>query len=541
VKTPTWVLLAVAAAAAATAPLGCSGCGDETSTPAGGTGAAGPGGNGGAGGACTGMLSPCDGECVDLTSDPQHCGSCDGACAAGDLCCESACVTAASCDFAVTSLAPKLGMQNGGEWLTLHGAGFAPGMRVYLGDGRAPTRVTDATTATIQTPPGLPGLVDVRIELGAEQATLPGGFEYGSAGLMKPWKEIPMSVVRGENPGVSVLQDARVLIAGGTLVPDEWDQSLDSAELFDRRTEQMNPAQGPMTGSPRWQNSAITLLDGRALVVGGGCLVDLSSCVGDPTLAHLFDPATDTFTPTAMPFQVARAYTRSVLLPDGRVFVASGNDASIEIYDPETDAFTLIAGTTLHRFGFVVRLRDGRVLIGGGDGGVTAAELFDPDTDVLTPTGPLTQGRSMLTAHTLPDGHVMVIGGASISAGAIQDPLASIELYDPTAGTFSVAPYALSIGRCWHASALVRDGTVLAMGGYTVSGICDSSVGTVDQIDPVLGTVTPFDALPNGKRATEWNAVTLLDGSIVAVGGGACGTSQALPEVYFLPGAPIPE
>jgi hypothetical protein len=43
-----------------------------------------------------------------------------------------------------------------------------------------------------------------------------------------------------------------------------------------------------------------------------------------------------------------------------------------------------------------------------------------------------------------------------------------------------------------------------------------------------------------GKAATEWNAVTLLDGSIVAVGGGACGTTQALPEVYFLPGAPIP-
>jgi hypothetical protein len=34
--------------------------------------------------------------------------------------------------------------------------------------------------------------------------------------------------------------------------------------------------------------------------------------------------------------------------------------------------------------------------------------------------------------------------------------------------------------------------------------------------------------------------VTLLDGSILAVGGGACGASLALPDIDFLPGAPGP-
>ena len=130
-----------------------------------------------------------------------------------------------------------------------------------------------------------------------------------------------------------------------------------------------------------------------------------------------------------------------------------------------------------------MRLRDGRVLLGGGDGGTTAAELFDPDTDTFTPTGSMSSGRSMVTAHTLPDGRVMVVGGSSLSAGGINAPLDSIELFDPKTGTFSVAPYKLSVGRTWHASALVRDGTVLAMGGYTVTGQCDSSVGSVDQID----------------------------------------------------------
>ena len=53
------------------------------------------------------------------------------------------------------------------------------------------------------------------------------------------------------------------------------------------------------------------------------------------------------------------------------------------------------------------------------------------------------------------------------------------------------------------------------------------------------GTVAPFAALPDGKTSAEWNAITLLDGAIVAVGGGACGTTMALPEVYFLPGVPV--
>src|SRR5262249_11138045 len=156
------------------------------------------------------------------------------------------------------------------------------------------------------------------------------------------------------------------------------------------------------------------------------------------------------------------AYTRAVMMGDGRVLIASGNDPTLEVYDPEADTFTPFASGSLHRFGFIVRLRDGRALLGGGDRGVPAAEVFDPDTNILTPIGtPMVQGRSMLTAHTLQDGKVMIIAGASQSAGGIVDPLASIELFDPVASTFTAAPYALVTPRCWHASAHVRDGTVL--------------------------------------------------------------------------------
>jgi hypothetical protein len=471
---------------------------------------------------------------------PHHGGGPDAvSCGDGQIACDGVCVVADSCDFSVTSVDPANGFQNGGEWLTVHGHGFAAGMRVLLGDGRAPTLVIDATSARIQAPPGPVGNVDITIRSGATDATLPGGYRYQQAGLETPWQAISMEVLRGEDPGLAVLQDGHVLIAGGTTVPDQTANSLDSFDLFDRPSETVSPVPTATMGTVRWQDAAVTLLTGNVLIVGGACHANNTNCVGDPAVADLYDPATGTSRPTAGGLAAACDYPRAVLLPDGRVLISCANDPSLQIYDPAADSFSSITATQSHIFSAMVRLRDGRALLLGGDGGVTAAELFDPDSDTLTSTGTLNQGRSMFTAHTLPDGRVAAIGGSSVSAGAINTPLASIELYDPAAGTWSVAPYALTIGRTWHASALVRDGTVLAMGGYTLDGDCASSVGTVDQIDFVAGTVTPFAALPDGKRATEWNAVTLLDGSIVAVGGGACGTAMALPEVYFLPGAPV--
>ncbi len=480
----------------------------------------------------------CSGACVDLTSDAQNCGHCGNICGSGSSCCDATCVETSSCSFAVTGSEPAEGWQSGGDWVLVHGHGFADGMKVYIADGRAPTLVLDPQTARIKTPPGPKGDQDLRIELGGSSATLKGGFHYSAGGLKTPWQQKPMQVVRGEDPAVAVMQDGRVLIAGGTTVPDSTANALDTAEIFDRQTEQVTVAQGPMS-TPRWQDSAVTLMDGRVLVVGGACHSDMTQCNGDATLADLFDPKTDTFTPTAGKLNVGRAYTRAVLLPDGRVFIASANDPSVDIYDPKTNSFTKIDHTPVHVFGFLVRLRDGRVLIGAGDGSETHSELFDPDTNTFSDTGSLQQGRSMLTAHTLPDGRVIVIGGASVSAGGINTPLDSMEAYDPNTGTWTTLPYKLGTPRCWHASALVLDGTIIVAGGYTVTGQCDSLSDTVDQVDPVAGTVTSFATLPN--KNTEWNAVTLLDGSIIGVGGGACGTATALPDLDFLPGDPTPQ
>ncbi len=184
-------------------------------------------------------------------------------------------------------------------------------------------------------------------------------------------------------------------------------------------------------------------------------------------------------------------------------------------------------------------LRDGRVLMGSGSGGVVTAELFDPDTGVFSATkGPMVEGRWWPNAHTVPDGRVFVLGGY-LGNTSSWTPIATMEAFDPKTETFSALPYKMSSGRASPSTALVRDGTILAMGGYTVSNSCDSMTDTVDQIDPVKGTVTAFAKLPN--KNTEWNAVTLLDGSVLSVGGGECGSLTALPDLDFLPGEPGPK
>lgn len=491
------------------------------------------------GGMCSGTQQECGGKCVDTASSRDNCGSCGVACGASSQCCSSRCVETAGCDFSINNVSPAGGWQNGGDYITLNGTGFAPGMKVFIGEGRAPVLVLDASSARIQTPPGPLGAVDLKIENAGKTAVLRGGFKYAEGGLAGPWAQKPMSRVRGEDPGVAVMQDGRVLVAGGTTVPDSTADALDTAEVYTRETDKVT-AVGNAMSTARWQNSAVTLLDGRVLVVGAACYNNMTNCKAGsvPDAADLFDPMTNMFKPTKGKMTIGRSYTRAVLLVDGKVLVTSANDDSLDIFDPIAETFTKLAHTPRHVFGFMVRMRDGRVLLGAGDGGTTNCEVFDPDTKTFKPTAPLAQGRSKLTAHALPDGRVLVIGGASVSAGGVNAPLDSIEAFDPKTETWSTMPYKMSKGRCWHASALVRDGTILAMGGYAIATKCDPD-DTVDQIDPVGAKVTTFAVLPN--RNTEWQAVTLLDGSVLGVGGGACGTPTALPDLDFLPGKPGPK
>ena len=229
-----------------------------------------------------------------------------------------------------------------------------------------------------------------------------------------------------------------------------------------------------------------------------------------------------------------RAEHTATLLANGTVLIAGGRDAagqplaSAEIYDPATGAYTLLAsplpapvwGHTANR------LSDGTVLIAGGtgDGGlpVAAAQLFDPATGAFTALDPLSTPRARHTATLLRDGRVVLVGGTD---GV--EPLASLEVYDPTTRTFSLAPSALVVPRQDHTATLLPDRRVLIAGGSNASGALDSA----ELYDPTAGTVSP--AGPLSVPRTLASAALLLDGTAL-VAGGQTTTSEDLDsaEVY---------
>ncbi len=265
-------------------------------------------------------------------------------CGSGETCCSGACTTDSTCSFALTGLSTSTGYVGGGTYVHLHGTGFAEGMRAFIGDGRAPIRVVSPTEAVIVTPPARAASYDVRVELAGLTSTLPTAFDVASYGFTDAWLTLTMTTPRGNFPAMTTLQDGRVLIAGG-MSASTVETILNTAETYDPLTHTTTPV-GAMT-VPRFATTAITLLDGRALVLG---VCNGAGTVGCPNaaqrdIAELFDPVTNTF--SVVPGRLhdaTRYYVNPVLLPDGRVLVQSTHSNTLEIFDPDDQHVLAVAG-----------------------------------------------------------------------------------------------------------------------------------------------------------------------------------------------------
>jgi uncharacterized protein YjbI with pentapeptide repeats/N-acetylneuraminic acid mutarotase len=174
----------------------------------------------------------------------------------------------------------------------------------------------------------------------------------------------------------ALLPSGQVLVAGGG-VPfgaiDPWVNSLASAELYDPATGQWT-----LTGAlnmPRFGHTATLLRSGQVLVAGG-----TDAALGQqgylyPTAAELYDPATGQWTLTGALHTARFAHTATVF-PSGQVLVAGGfgSDpsqsvlASTEVYNPVTGQWTptAVALNTPRANHTATLLPSGRVLVAGG-------------------------------------------------------------------------------------------------------------------------------------------------------------------------------
>jgi hypothetical protein len=178
--------------------------------------------------------------------------------------------------------------------------------------------------------------------------------------------------------------------------------------------------------------------------------------------------------------------------------------------------FTRTGGmTTARSFHTATLLPSGKVLVAGGtqstrlSGGsviLASAELYDPGAGTFSPAGDMTTARTMHTSRLLADGRVLIAGGYG-GGGAV----ASAELYDPSSGTFTATGDMIT-AREFHTAILLPNGKVLIVGGYGTSTfpivapgeLYDPASGRFTATGPYVGrggcdSCAPATLLPNGK------------------------------------------
>ncbi|MFL5732840.1 MAG: Kelch repeat-containing protein [Chloroflexia bacterium] len=301
----------------------------------------------------------------------------------------------------------------------------------------------------------------------------------------------------------TLLPNGKVLIAGGM----QRDGVItSSAELFDPATGAFSPAS--TMAEERACHSATALGNGKVLIAGSY----------DATSAELYDPATGVFAPTGS-LHYKRDGFAATLLRNGKVLITDSSfddpGSPAELYDPASGTFGLTGRTSVPRFAHTATLlEDGKVLVAGGSSGnragspvLSSAEIYDPLTGAFNPTGSMSVARHKHAAIPLPDGRVLVAGGAD--SRDWRGRYASAEIYDPRTGAF-IPTGSMSAARFKFSNALaVLDGGNVLLGGGGAS---------VDIYNPASGAFTAAQDTLDAARFYA-SATRLPDGRVLIAGG----------------------
>jgi N-acetylneuraminic acid mutarotase len=181
-----------------------------------------------------------------------------------------------------------------------------------------------------------------------------------------------------------------------------------------------------------------------------------------------------------------------------------------------------------------VLLSDGRVLVAGGLGaaGTTASattnplntvEIYDPSANTWTTKAALAAARIAPAATLLQSGKVLVTGGYSNSTY-----YATAELYNLGTNTWSSAGTMTGVGRARHTATLLNSGKVLVVGGTTNGS---ASTATASLYDPATNT---WSATLNAPVGRFYHSATLLSSGKVLIAGGVNSgtTSLSTAELY---------
>lgn len=361
-----------------------------------------------------------------------------------------------------------------------------------------------------------------------------GGYDgsafIGTAQLYDPltnsWSAAAPPAAARINHTATVLASGKVLLVGG----NNAENVLNTAEIYDPASDSWSAAQ-PLSAA-RTSHTATLMPSGRVLVAGGFRIGALNSAV-------LYDPPTDTWI-TALAMATARSAHSATLLPNGKVLVSGGLNgstavASAELFDVTTGWSTAAPMGNVRQGHAAALLSTGEVLVAGGAVGnavgsarLGAAETYNATTNRWTHAGDLVAARSHATLTALPDGSLLLAGGAG-SGG----PLASAELFDRVSlyQTTWIPGGTLAAGREDHTSTALLSGKVLVTGGGLPSN-GNSALSSAELYDPAANSFSAAASLPVARR---YHTATLLASGKVLVAGGYDGSNMLNTAVLYDP------
>ena len=163
----------------------------------------------------------------------------------------------------------------------------------------------------------------------------------------------------------------------------------------------------------------------------------------------------------------------------------------------------------------VTLLPDGRELLLGGEspeGPRSVAAVVSSRDEKPTPLASrLHQGRAWHSATVLPDGRVFIFGGMGDGGTA----LASAEVFDPAAHTFTDLQVEGLTPRAGHTATLMTDGRVVLIGGVGADG---NPSGEAQLWEPLTGKVSRVAGGLNTPRQRHTATLT-ADGQVIVWGG----------------------
>ena len=189
----------------------------------------------------------------------------------------------------------------------------------------------------------------------------------------------------------------------------------------------------PIGDTARMYGNAVSYDIGKVLLIGGSDRRSATpTSVNNVFLVDL-NGASPVVTPGA-PMNYARAFSNSVMLPNGEVLVVGGNAIArkyydltsvlpAEIYNPATDSWRLVDSLAVSRdyHSTAVLLKDGRILAAGGGGCGDGCNANHLDGQIYSPPYLFNSDGSLATRPTLSNTPTQVEAGDQVVVTASND------------------------------------------------------------------------------------------------------------------------